>query len=110
MLVKHIFVPAGKELHDIRGLYKYVGPTTVRHHRGLRLGPTYTDGTSWEYIEDKKHRESQEEAAKKEVEEKASKKVEPLALESEKVEEVEVEAPKKKRRKKKVESPEETSE
>lgn len=49
-MLNKIIVPKGKELHDSRGLYKYVGPTVVLHHRGLKLGPTFTDGTPWEYV------------------------------------------------------------
>lgn len=54
MSVKTITVPEGKELWSISGIYKYVGPTLVIHHRGLKIPKTYTDGTEWEYNEDKK--------------------------------------------------------
>jgi len=51
-MAKKIYVPAGKTLKDVKGLYTYVGPREVIKHSKLRLEPTFTDGTPWEYMSD----------------------------------------------------------
>ena len=60
--IRKIYVPAGKKLKDVRGLYTYVGPRDVIHHSKLQLEPTFTDGTPWEYTDSTK---SEPEAAPK---------------------------------------------
>ena len=42
----------GKQIQSLCGNYLYVGPRLVYHHRALKLPPTHTDGTPWQYFED----------------------------------------------------------
>lgn len=47
---KHIDVPAGKTLESTIGRYVWEGPTRVTVDQFMKLEPTFTDGTKWEYV------------------------------------------------------------
>lgn len=56
---RKIYVPEGKELHDSKGLYRYIGPRVVLPSKG-RVFTVYTDGSPLQYVEDKKAPKKQE--------------------------------------------------
>ena len=64
-MLKKIYVPEGKQLKDKTGLYTYAGPREVIHHPKLRLEPTFTDGTKWEYIGEEQETVKEENPVKK---------------------------------------------